>query len=370
VWVRSVSVLSRCVSLLALCAAVALAGTQVLADDQLAPLRERAAFGAYTKGLPYFPEGLRRMEAPGYLGRVDIVSGFVDWEYVLGEERDVYLSGRGARKLLYSWEPHCEGPGGCIRFRDVSAGKLDAYFARVVESMRAFPHDIYVRPWAEMNANWSPYRPGSDQPLAGSVDEFKAAWRYLVTFFRSRGVHNLRFVFCPDAAVDDSDHVPIAQIWPGQEYVDVLGIDGYNWGESGRPGGNTWQEFEAVFAPMYATLTGLHQTAPVWICEFGTKEPKKSDGSKGSPAPRDPKHSKARWIQGFMSSRAFPRMEALVYYDAYTPERDNQRDFRFTSSPEALQMMRKQLALARKQRERNKSAAQPSLNGPPRWSAR
>ena len=313
--------------------------------EELAPLRERAAFGAYTKGLPYFPEGLSRIESPGQLGtRLEIVSGFVDWEYVLGEPRDLLLSGHGARKLLYSWEPHCAAPGDCIGFRDILAGKLDAYLGRVAASMQRFPHEIYVRPWAEMNADWSPYRPGSTQPLAGSVEEFKAAWRYLVRFFRVRGVAHLHFVFNPDAAVD-SDHIAIDQIWPGAEYVDVLGIDGYNWGESGQPGGNLWLEFEAVFAPMYQTLTRLHPRAPVWICEFGSKEPKKSDGSAHSPAPPDPRHSKARWIEELMSSRAFPRIEALVYYDAYTPNRDNQRDFRFASSPESLAMIRKQLAL-------------------------
>jgi hypothetical protein len=95
----------------------------------------------------------------------------------------------------------------------------------------------------------------------------------------------------------------------------------------------------------------------VWICEFGSKEPKKSDGSKASPAPPDPAHSKAQWIERFMSTRAFPRIEALVYYDAYTPDRDNQRDFRLASSPESLAMIRKQLALARQRRARPPASA-------------
>ena len=35
------------------------------------------------------------------------------------------------------------------------------------------------------------------------------------------------------------------------DVVDVLGIDGYNWG-AGKPGGpGQWEEFEAIFAPMY-----------------------------------------------------------------------------------------------------------------------
>lgn len=359
-----------------LCLASARASSSARAEE-LAPLRERAAFGAYTRGLPYFPAGLSRIESNAQLGaRLEIVSGFVDWDYVLGEPRDLLLAGGGTRKLLYSWEPHCPAPDRCIDFRAIVAGELDAYLERVAASMRRFPHEIYVRPWAELNADWSPYRPGSASPSAGSIDEFKAAWRYLVGYFRARAVSNLRFVFNPDAAVD-SDHVAIAQIWPGAEYVDVLGIDGYNWGESGRKGGNTWLEFEALFAPMYEALTRLHPSAPVWICEFGSKEPKKSDGSANSPAPVDPRHSKAQWIEAFMSSGAFPRIEALIYYDAYTPKRDNQRDFRFASSAESLAMIRKQLALRRRVARQGgpstparAGAGYPSLKGPPRASAR
>lgn len=346
------------------------------AQSEARPLRERAAFGAYTMGLPYYPSGLRKVEAKTQLGRkLEIVSGFIDFNYVLGEPRDRLLSGGGKRKLLYSWEPHCEGEGQdarCIGFRDISEGRIDEYLTRVADSMKRFRHEIYVRPWAEMNAEWSPYRPGSEGPRAGSVAEFKAAWRYLYTFFKQRGVHNLRFVFNPDAAMESSI-TPPAEIWPGEEYVDVLGLDGYNWGDSGKPGGNKWTEFEAVFGPMYKSLIALHPSAPVWICEFGSKEPTKSDGSQNSPAPPDPSHSKAAWIENFMSSTAFPRIAALVYYDAYTPERDNQRDFRFVSSPASLAMIRRQLALAEQERRTRRaqpSSAQPSENGPPLSSAR
>jgi mannan endo-1,4-beta-mannosidase len=315
------------------------------AQTEVRPLRERVAFGAYTPGLPYFPERLREIEGPERLGRrLEIVSGFVDFEYVLGEKRDRFLAAGGKRTLLYSWEPHCEGEYGCIAFRDITSGKLDPYLSRVAASVKRFGQVIYVRPWAEMNAGWSPYKPGSTGPLAGTVDEFKAAWRYLYSFFKQRKVKNLRFVFNTDSAID-SDHVELSTIWPGAEYIDVLGIDGYNWGYSGVPNRNTWLEFDEVFASMYASMTALHPTAPVWICEFGSKEPEKSDGSAGSPAPADPDHSKASWIENAMTSSAFPRLEALVYYDAYTPDRDNQRDFRFVSSPGALAMIRQQLAL-------------------------
>jgi hypothetical protein len=327
--------------------AVSLCSLSASAQDAR-PLLDRALFGAYARGLPYYPyRALPQLERK--LGfELEIVSGFVDWDYVFGEARDRLLAGKG-RKLLYSWEPHCPQEGRCIAFRDVIAGELDAYFERVAASMRRFPHEIYVRPWAEMNAAWSPYLAGSGRPGAGSAEEFKQAWRHVYRFFRERGVHNLRFVFNTDAQLEEGG-ADLRAIWPGADYVDVLGIDGYNWGESGLPGGNTWLEFEAIFAPMYRLLTGLHDSAPVWICEFGSKEPRKSDGGPGSPAPVDPRHSKARWFANALTSTAFPRIEALAYYSAYTPARDNQRDFRFESSRESLRAVRRLLRSRRPQR--------------------
>ena len=93
----------------------------------------------------------------------------------------------------------------------------------------------------------------------------------------------------------------VRTLWPGPGYVDVLGIDGYNWG--GGPQG-TWISFKRIFRPMYRILTGLHPTAPVWICETAAKEPRAGDG-----APRLATRSKAGWIRAAFSSRAFPRLK-------------------------------------------------------------
>jgi hypothetical protein len=310
-----------------------------------APLAERALFGLYAAGAPYYTEATWALERR--LGaRAEVISGFVDWEYVFGEARDLALSLRGRRKLLYSWEPHCAAAGEpsaggsaaeprCIRFSDVIAGAYDGYFARIAESMARFPGEIYVRPWAEMNAPWSAWLPGSGRPRAGTREEFKAAWRHLVGFFRARGVRNLRFVFSPDAA-EDASTVPVAELWPGQEFVDLLGIDGYNWGDGGPRGKSSWREFEAIFADMYRRLTALHPTAPVWICEFGSKEPLRDDGTPQSPAPKDPRHDKARWLERALGSREFPRIEALVFYSKVPAQGSYRRDFRVDSSPASL----------------------------------
>jgi beta-mannanase len=156
------------------------------------------------------------------------------------------------------------------------------------------------------------------------------------TLFRDQGVHNLKFVFNPDAS-DFDTNTRVPSIWPGVEYVDVLGIDGYNWGDGKA---DSWTAFEDIFARMYGVLTALHPSAPVWICEVGSKEPRQDDGSSQRPAPVDPKHDKAAWIDAMMESTAFPRLTALVYFNVR-----KERDFRFESSPESLRAIRRQLKL-------------------------
>jgi hypothetical protein len=306
------------------------------------PVGDTVLFGAYADGLPYDTDAFLDLEKK-VGARLDIASGFVDFEYVLGGERDLKLAA-GGRVLLYAWEPHCTKRG-CISFRDICHGRVDPYLESVAASMKRFPYTIYVRPWAEMNAYWSPYQPGSKRPRAGTLNEFKAAWRYLYDFFRNRDVHNLKFVFTPDVGTDPRN-VPIKDLWPGRDpkdghgYVDVLGMDGYNWGDSKSAGGEEWREFEDLFAEMYAVLTALDPQAPVWVCEFGSKEPEKDDGTKSSPAPPDDAHDKGKWIRNMFRSTAFPRLEGLAYYSSYKPNSDTARDFRFDSSTSSLNAVR------------------------------
>lgn len=288
-------------------------------------------FGAY---LPDLPEG--RTALPALETRLDttlsIASAFTDWSYVFGGECDVWMSAGGTRKVLYSWEPFG------IRFSDITKHEQDSYLQRVADGMKKYPYTIYVRPWGEMNANWSSWQPTAtgNKPDGGTPAEFIAAWRYVVNFFRSRGVTNLKFVFDPDAS-DYSDNTPIPIIWPGADYVDVLGIDGYNWGANTATG-DTWREFDAIFSNMYGILTGLHPTAPVWICEVGCKEPTVSDG-----APADAAHSKAVWLQNMfkmLDAGKFPRITNIAWFNV-----KKERDWRLESSTAAADSAKARLCL-------------------------
>ena len=100
-----------------------------------------------------------------------------------------------------------------------------------------------------------------------------------------RGATNLKWVFNP-AADTYAETTPVGKIWPGAAYVDVLGIDGFNWGKDNHWG--RWLSFGESSGRCTAADEDCTLHAPVWICEFGSKEPRRHDG-----APRDRRQSKA-----------------------------------------------------------------------------
>jgi len=283
-------------------------------------------FGAYVDGMTADPSRLGAFERL-VDARTDIASYYYGFGDVFPGPLEERFAASGRRQVLVSW--HLDN----APYAQWAAGRFDGYLSRIAEAARGYPHDVYVRPWAEMNGDWQPFQPtpAGDRPTGGTYAEFKAAWRHVVTYLRGHGATNLKWVFNPSADVY-AETTPVQEIWPGRRYVDVLGIDGFNWGHDRAWG--TWRSYRDVFAPMYRRLTRLHPTAPVWICEFGSKEPRRNDGS-----PVDPANSKGDWLTGALGSRAFPRVAAMVYFHA-----DKERDWRVNSSRDALRAVRVGLA--------------------------
>jgi beta-mannanase len=184
-----------------------------------------------------------------------------------------------------------------------------------------------------MNGDWQPFQPTrrGDRPYGGTYHQFVAAWRHVVTYTRHHGGTNIRWVFNPTADTYRQT-TPVERIWPGARYVDVLGLDGFNWGADGSQG--RWRSFRDIFTDQYHRLTALAPRLPVWVCEFGSKEPLVDDG-----APVDPRHSKASWLTDALAARHLPRLRALVYFQA-----DKERDWRVNSSDAALTAFRNGLA--------------------------
>jgi hypothetical protein len=225
------------------------------------------------------------------------------------------LSSRGETPLV-SWQLYKSGYSGpTIPLSEIAAGAYDAELRRAAGEAKAMPFgEILIRFGHEMNGNWYGW---SGDPAA-----FVAAWRHVVSVFRAAGVTNVKWVW--SANVDNGSYA-FKAYFPGDEWVDYTGLDGYNWGTAGV-GVNRWQSLAEVFSSSYRQLTEL-SSKPVIITEVSSSE---IGGDK------------AAWIrEGFLKTipQSFPRVNAVVWFD-----RNQEENWRIDSSASSLAAYREVVA--------------------------
>jgi mannan endo-1,4-beta-mannosidase len=103
----------------------------------------------------------------------------------------------------------------------ITAGHYDDDYLRpYADSVRDFGHPVVIGFGHEMNAPTYSWGYGHIPPSA-----FVAAWRHIVTLFRSEGADNVTWLWTINA--DRTGTGPIRSWWPGARYVTWVGIDGY-----------------------------------------------------------------------------------------------------------------------------------------------
>jgi Glycosyl hydrolase family 26 len=231
-----------------------------------------------------------------------IVSSFVAWEEPFPNASHL-LDRRTGRRPLIAWD-------GSPDLRAVSTGRWDSLLRTRARSCRDFGGTIYVR-WApEFNGEWN--------PCYGRAREFVAAWRHVVSLFRTAGARNVKWVWCPFAVQGQRRPADKwRRYYPGDEFVDWVGMDGYNWGTARA--WSKWQTFGEIFAPLYADYAGRR---PLMICELACTE---LGGDK------------AVWIRdmGARLAGRFSKVRAVVWFDT-----DKETDWRVNSSAASLRAFR------------------------------
>jgi Glycosyl hydrolase family 26 len=201
-----------------------------------------------------------------------------------------------------------------FQLSDVIAGTYDSYIREFAEGAREWGHPFFLRFNWEMNGNWFPWAEGVNGNQPG---EYVAAWRHVHDIFAQVGATNATWVWCPNVDPTHSLH-DLASLYPGDEYVDWTGLDGYNWGTNPvRP--DRWRSFNELFRSTYDQITEtIAPSKPLVVSEVGSTE----DGG-----------SKAAWIANALESARteYPRMRGLVWFDKY----DDGMDWPIESSSSA-----------------------------------
>lgn len=117
-----------------------------------------------------------------------------------------------------------------VSLKDGAAGKYDHHFEQLAKNLVA--HDLadtILRPGWEFNGGWYAWA------AKGQTREFAAYWRRIVTVMRAvPGTGKLKF--CWNPTLGDQEF-PAEEAWPGDEYVDYVGVDVYDdcWNEGTYP---------------------------------------------------------------------------------------------------------------------------------------
>ncbi len=165
-----------------------------------------------------------------------------------------------------TWEPmyYKDKKRVAIHSEEIIKGVYDNYINAFAKDIGAYGGRVIVRFAHEMNLK--EYHWGSDEAAFGSEspEKYKAMFRYIAAKLKKMQPDHVLMAFCPNAdSVPDEGWNTIANFFPGEAYVDLFGIDGYNWGTPSR-------SFKEIFNSAYEQLKAINKTIPIMIFETST----------------------------------------------------------------------------------------------------
>jgi beta-mannanase len=170
---------------------------------------------------------------------------------------------------LISWEPwnykrqskitSLSGVQPAYSLSHIINGDYDSYIRSWAEGVKNLPYSIAIRFAHEMNGNWYPWGVYTN---GNSVGEYVSAWRHVHDIFTRIGAKNVIWVWSPNIIWNDSTN--LAELYPGNSYVDWIGLSGYY----GTPGLMDYKSFNATFAVTIAQLRRF-TNKPLIITETG-----------------------------------------------------------------------------------------------------
>jgi mannan endo-1,4-beta-mannosidase len=137
----------------------------------------------------------------------------------------------------------------------IATGEYDAYLSTYAKAVRAYGWPVILSFGHEMNGDW--YSWGYRNTPAAV---FVAAWRHIVTLFRTLGVLNVTWLWTVNIIHQHANVPSPGPWWPGKLYVNWVGIDGYYY--------SSRSVFASLFGPTIAAVRTLTQ-APILISETG-----------------------------------------------------------------------------------------------------
>ncbi len=185
----------------------------------------------------------------------------------------------------------------------IATGSYDSFVRQWALDAKAWGHPFFLRFDWEMNGNWQ--FPWSAQLNGNKPADYVQAWQHVHDIFTQAGATNVTWVWCPN--ISDPATIPMAELYPGDSYVDWTCLDGYNKERA-------WVSFNTVFTGSginwllnsYQEILTVAPDKPLMIGETASVEA----GDGGS--------KKAAWItDAFLTQLPtnFPMVKAVVWFN-------------------------------------------------------
>jgi hypothetical protein len=253
-----------------------------------------------------------------------VVLWYVHWRDPFPSAEAELVWSNGSIPLI-TWEPWIswEAVRPLTTLEAIASGSFEAYVRSFLQAAKDWGKPLFLRFAHEMNGYWYPWSGIHNGSREAGAENYKRAWIYIYNVREELGAEKVNLVWCPNntSLPDESWNTPEAY-YPGDQYVDWVGVDGYNWGY------NEWQSFDSVFSGIYQKLTSL-TTKPFMIGEFSS-----ATGEAGGI------DKKAAWITDAFAriKSSYPRIKAFCWFNI-----KKERDWRVESSSDALNAFKNSL---------------------------
>jgi beta-mannanase len=284
-------------------------------SDFRAVTRPPVALGVYQPGFPDDMSALRAYEqtAGRTLPIVHWYAHWGDWKSAFSRADLDKVAARGSVPMItwepWRWDPAATTPDPAWSLRNgILAGRFDDYIDSWARGLAAYGQPVMLRFAHEMHDNSVyPWAVGTN---GNTAEEYVASWRHVRAIFARYDTSNVRWVWNPHTIgnVSAAVYEPVYRsVYPGDDYVDWVGLDIYNTGPDLDWGTPYWRTFSQALAEPYKAITAL-TNKPVMLPELGCTE---AGGAK------------ADWITSALTSELaqFPRVRAVVWFDVNKEQR-------------------------------------------------
>lgn len=250
-------------------------------------------FGLYTTQSPFDYGEFNGVQA-GVNRNADIAGYFQSWDTDFRPDAVQNAWSRGQIPLL-TWES--QGQVGAITadwpeysLSSIIDGNHDEYLRKYARDITATGLPLVLRFNHEMNGTWYPWsevRGWDGKSINGNKKgQYVQMWRHVHDIFEAEGANEyVAWLWAPNRVNKIPSQPDPAAFYPGDEYVDWIGMSGYY-----RPG-----DPEATFDDTYGKTLPLLRAAapnkPIFLAEIGATE----EGGH-----------KAEWITSFFEALARP----------------------------------------------------------------